>query len=337
MNFGETTRSLVQKEPLRLIDCGFLTAKLKAGGTIRLKKESLSSSQNILLKTIRDLWADNKPARILIPKSRQQYISTMTEAIIFSDISQLSNRNAMILADDIKGSNYLFEMCRFFHQNLMRQLKYELVKSNEKRLQFDKINSNIYIETADNKKAGRKYTLQYVHFSEIAFCDYAKEIMGGLTQSVPDLGRTLIVAESTGNGATGWFYDEVMRANKRNYGGIWKVLFIPFWMHDEYEKNYNREQIEDFLDDEEKDLVGIFEKNLIPQERWYRKLAWRRYAIENLCFCDLDLFHQEYPARLDDCFSSTGRPVFNLKQIHNRLNELSEKEIKPVFVGRVEY
>jgi len=89
--------------------------------------------------------------------------STLIEAIIYAYTSQRQNINSLILADDLDGSNYLFNMSKLYHEQVAKEFKHPLQRSNEKKIEFEGRHSQILVDTADNLDAGRKYTFQIAH------------------------------------------------------------------------------------------------------------------------------------------------------------------------------
>lgn len=153
----------VKKEPLKLIKLPFLKIKTKDG---RLIPFELNSTQKKLFAKIIQLWKQNKPIRIWCLKYRQGGISTLVEAIIYALTSQQPNRNALIMADENDKSEYLFQMSKLYHEKLVEDsphLAPALKKSNAKTLEFEKIRSQIIIETAENIDATRAFMFQFCH------------------------------------------------------------------------------------------------------------------------------------------------------------------------------
>jgi len=153
-------KAMVTSHPLLLVDQEFLSIKTKTQSIVKLK---LNNVQRIVFSRIEKLFIEKKPIRLLVLKARQTGISTLLEAILYSLVSMTEGVNALVIADDIKGSNYIFEMQKLFHEKLEGHLKPMLAHSNEKKLEFEGIHSQVLIDTADNKNAGRKFTLRYVH------------------------------------------------------------------------------------------------------------------------------------------------------------------------------
>lgn len=168
--------------------------------------------------------------------------STLIEALIYAFTSQRQNVNSLIIADDIDGANYLFGMSKLFHDELDPDLRHPLKLSNQKKLEFADRYSQILIDTADNTEAGRKYTFQFVHLSEVHYYRNAKILMLGLNQAVPELPMTMIIGETTGNGVGGYFFDQWGKAKKGETD--WVPIFLAWFEHDEYRINLTKEEQE---------------------------------------------------------------------------------------------
>lgn len=55
------------------------------------------------------------------------------------------------------------------------------------------------------------------------------------------------------------------------------------------------------------------------------QLEWRRWCIKNNCRGNEDAFRQEYPACPEEAFLMSGRPVFDLNVVAQRIAQLEEK------------
>ena len=314
---AEREKREYQKNPFKVIREGLLKIKTKAG---TYETFTLNPIQKKLLDQLEADWFASRPIRYRILKARQEGVSTLTEAILYVLAAFRPNNNALILADDIKGSNYLFDMSKLYHQSLQETSPWlvpKLKKDTEKALKFADNLSQIIIETGDNKEAGRKYTFRIVHISESAFIPNIGTIKTGLNQAVPDLAETIIIEETTANGAGGDFYDG-WNAPQDEYS-LWRNIFFAFFDNPEYSKPFESEEQKQRLlrtlgkdfrfnefDGEENELIDKFKCSL-------EQLNWRRWAIKNKCDGDLDKFHQEYPAYPEQAFLVSGRPRFNVK------------------------
>lgn len=320
-----------REDPFYLLESGKLWIKTKDASLIPLV---LNDDQKLILKTIKNIQAQGKPVRIWILKARQKGCSTLCEGIIYSHTSQRENMSALIVSDDIEGSNYLFEMSKLYQEKLEENephLAPELKRSNEKKLEFAKIHSLIRIDSAmsarmiiDGKKTsrvGRKLTLQLIHLSEVAYFPALKSLLIGLLQSVPKLPNTIIIGETTANGLGGDFYEEWQRAKRGE--SDWYPLFIPWFTSVEYSMPLEPGEVLE-LDEEEKRLK---EKYSITDEQ----LKWRRNTIRNECQGDVEIFKQEYPADDQEAFLSSGRPAFNVQVLREYLDKASE----PIAIGNL--
>lgn len=325
----EAEKLAVSIEPMFLVEGQFLTIKTKAGELLKLKLNSIQ--QKILIK-IKQILNSKKPVRLWILKARQAGVSTLIEAIIYANTSQKEATNSLVISDDIDGSNYIFGMQKLFQDSLDEHLRPVPKHSNEKKLEFDKIQSQILIDTSDNLEAGRKYTFRYVHLSEVAFFKDLKTLMLGLNQSVPNLPGTMIIGETTANGIGNQFYDEWHRCSS----GLsdWETFFIPWFEVEEYKYTmangwYPIEGI-NFTTPDAKDKFLMEEKNLkVKYNLSDEQLNWRRWCIINNCNGDILAFNQEYPDSAETAFISTGDLFFDKEK-------LKAQEIKkPITIGNI--
>lgn len=308
VEIAKSEKLLVELNPLNLVEHKFLTIKTKSEQLIKLE---LNSVQKIILAIIKKLMAEKKPIRLLILKARQTGCSTLIQAICYAFTSQKKGINAMVIADDIKGSNYIFDMQKLFYEVLEKHLKPKLKHSNEKKLEFEGIHSQVLIDTAENKNVGRKFTLQYAHLSEAAFFPDLDTIMLGLSQSVPNKPGTMIVIESTANGVGNGFYNRWEETVKGK--SDWKAIFIPWFELPEYSMPLGKDglyPIDNLKGDKTKFLK---EEPLLRQKHnlTSEQINWRRWCIINNCNGEVNLFRQEYPSTWQEAFIMSGDLFFN--------------------------
>lgn len=283
----------------------------------------LNEPQKRLYDIIKREWEAGRPVRIIILKARQMGFSTLTAAIIFWMAATAHAVRCMVVAHKDEATDNLFQMYKRFYENLPEQIKPSLQASNAKELVFDKpartsgrkgLGSRIRCATAGGKGIGRSYTLKALHLSEVAFWPGKKaQTLTGLLQAVPDEPGTLIIMESTPNGFEEFKnrWDDAVDAQREGREGYIPVFFAWFEM-----KEYRRKVPKGFeLTAEEAELQRVYDLDL-------QQLAWRRWAIENLCGGDLELFHQEYPASPEEAFISTGRCAFDKAALVIRLEQV---------------
>lgn len=316
----------IEQNPYLLVRAEYLKIKIKEPGigeTEFIKSFKLKQPQEKLVTLIESLREQGIPPRIWILKARQIGFSTLTEALIYSYTSQRKGRNACIIADDLKGTNYLFDMFKTYHEFFSKDFPHlapETKKSNEKALIFKDMYSGIYPDTADNLDAGQKYTFVDVHWSEVALYRDAETLFDGFMQSMPDHADTLFIGESTANGYGGFFYEQVMAAHEGS--SDWILFFVPWFDEPGYRKLVDFEQIafmEKTITKEEEALLKIHKCD-------WEQLWWRRWAIINKIAGGknsenvpkgyyqpderlqkpLETFHEKYPATVEEAFIATG-------------------------------
>ncbi len=103
--------------------------------------------------------------------------------------------------------------------------------SNARQMVFPALDSEYCVAAAD-ENAGRGWTIQNLHCSEVArWGRGGEEALASLRAAVVPGGE--IVLESTPNGAGGLFYEEWQRAPETGYSRH----FFPWWFEPSYKKN----------------------------------------------------------------------------------------------------
>ena len=320
----------MQNNPFLLIEEGNLMIKVKAGEIVALV---LNKAQQHINNIVKQLWKENKPIRLIVLKARQVGSTTDFMAIIYSIVSQRHSQTAAIIADEKGKANDIFEMAKLFQERCPMHLRPNIKKSNERKLEFEGTHSQIVIDTAENKDAGRSATLRYVLLSEYAYYRKAnaEAIMLGISHSVPSLGRTIIIKESTANGYN-HFKDEwdAAVAGENDYTAI----FIPWYWDD----GYMMKVVDDFKigdaaegevsKDEPSLSRQMAKENIIYIEE---RLAWRRWDIKNNCANNVDRFRQENPSTAEEAFLASGQCFFEQK----RLIEWLKLKRKPLFTANI--
>jgi len=202
-------------------------------------------------------------------------------------------------------------MTKRFHEHCPEILKPHTKYSSRRELSFDVLDSSFVVATAGGDSVGRGETLTHVHASELAFWNKstAQDIWNGLIQAVPNTKGTAVFVESTANGVTGIYYDLWKGAVEGTNGFV--PVFIPWFTDPNYReavpKNFERTP-------DEEDLAEKYD--LDDEQLMFR----RRKVAQN----GIDLFNQEYPAKPEDAFLNTGRPVFNPEQLTQCLEDAKD-------------
>ena len=253
----------------------------------------MNSGQKWLHERLNNQLDEQGNIRALILKARQVGISTYVEGRFFWKITQNRNANAFVLSHLAESTNSIFNMVRFFYDNVPHPaFKPDLASQSANALVFDGINSRYRVGTARSTQTGRGQTNRFVHGSEVAFYPQGSDIVAGLLQTVGGKDSEVIL-ESTANGAGGWFYDQVMKSLRGETE--WITCFIPwFWM-----KEYQRKPSPYFERTPEEDALAKT-YNLTDAQ-----LCFRRAKLDELG--SNDLFRQEYPSTPLESFLTSGR------------------------------
>lgn len=255
---------------------------------------------------VQEEYNAGRPVRIIVLKGRQLGISTVTEALLLNWCFMHPGANSLVLSKSTGDAEYLFEMTKLMWDNWPFKALFTESHKSVRRLAWLETGSSMKIATAKGKEVGRGQTIHAVHCSEVAFYPDPEGLMLALKQAVPDKPGTVIVLESTANGAGNWFHQEWFAAKAGESDFI--PLFFPWFLHEEYSIPTTTLTFSE-LSKEEREMMAKFDGIELPQ------LAWRRWCIRNKCGNDVRQFQQEYPNDDHEAFLVTGRNVFPLDKL----------------------
>lgn len=287
-----------------------------------------------------------KPIRLIVPKARKEGVSTFSVSHLVQRATLRPNQTCISVAQDKETAGELLQMATMIHANLPESSEWPQIKppianrSRRKELAFGNqarqaqltgdfgINSRLVADTAREFEAGRGFTYHGVHCSEVALWDDIKRKLTSLLNAVPDDPGTFVILESTSKGFNHWRNLCMQAVNGENE---FELVFLGWFEEPQYVRPFLSEQEHaEFIDtigtgawgEEEPELIEQF--GVTPEQ-----LNWRRWAIANRTQGDLDDFHQEYPATLEQSFLASGRTVFS-QLLVNRMVGAVEKEPLPV-------
>jgi hypothetical protein len=301
-------KSAFSDDPVAILKKGYLQIKTKDGDLMPFK---MNSSQRRIIDAIQKQRRQAIPVRIVILKSRQMGTSTLCEALIYAFCSLRGVSQGLVLADDEEGASDIFKMNETFYDGMSRQHPHLTPKKNrsdERRMEFLHTKSGIRIETANNKRAGRKYTYRYAHLTEVAFYPRFKELMAGLLPSIPDQPETILMLETTANGLGDFhqFWQEKKRLYEQGQTE-WIPIFLPWKDHEEYVRPFIIESVkEQFVRTMTQEELAVMKFHQLTLEQ----MNWRRHQIQDVYNGDQDKFEVEYPLSDREAFKSTSRRVF---------------------------
>jgi hypothetical protein len=276
-------------------------------------------AQLMVHKTLQMQHEKGLPVRAIVLKARREGVSTYTEGRFFCDVNRLPNRYACVCSADLDATNKVFKMARMFQDNMPTYAQTKTKYSSRKEIVYDEPHMSEFLcQTSGKGVLGRGGLTHYLHLTEFAFWDRAKEQFGGAAQEVPDSKDTAIIIESTANGVGDAFHDIFWQAldDWEQTGDLnnYLPIFLPWFIFPDYQRpvtgNFK-------LDDEEDEILHKFKLNL-------EQMAWRRWAIKNKCQGDDDLFKQEYPATPVEAFRHAGNPIFPAGMLQQQEKHLSD-------------
>lgn len=240
--------------------------------------------------------------RDIIPKARQEGVSTYFLARYTAASLRKRNVKAVIISHEAESTQRLLTRCQYFLNNI-RGPKPVVGRSGINVITFPKTDSMIWIGTAGSKKFGRGDTITHCHCSEYAYWPDPKTLLSGLLQAVPMSGE--IAIESTGNGVGNDYHKRALRAYEGK--SDWRCHFFNWLDFPEYRLDLSEEDKAHVLRNlnpewEEPELINL---GLTPGQ-----IVWRRIKIEEMDY-DLRLFKQEYPITFDECFQASGDSIFH--------------------------
>jgi hypothetical protein len=209
-------------------------------------------------------------------------------------------------------------MSQTFWAELPKEIQPTLDKSNVREMSFSKNGSKYRVWTAGAENPGRGTTNTCLLADEAAFWQNGERILAGMFQSIALLPGSIIIINSTSNGAQGVYYDLWNKAEKGE--GIFRPLFVPWFLQDEYRLN-SPTGME--LSVEERRLKE--EYNLDEAQ-----LFWRRIKISET---SNSTFKQEYPFTAEESFIQSGSSVFSKESLDKYLpiSPESIREFNDVF------
>lgn len=260
------------------------------------------------------------PIRMIILKARRMGVSTIIQMRMLHRASTILGWTGLTGAHRSDSSEFIHGM----NEKAWSSLPGGLQRPKQKGLQGREIlfeeGGGLSTFTAGSEAAGRGAGFLGLHASELGFWKQNPSgVLGGLLQVIPDAAGTIVVIESTANGLRNFFREQWTRACEGKSG--FTPFFFAWFEFPDYRLDLDQiteqraelihwhdgaldesfwQDYEEGAEDEEAVLAGLG----ITLEQ----LAWRRFAIADLCEGSIDFFHQEYPASPEQAFLSSGRP-----------------------------
>ena len=269
--------------------------KILDKNTSALQPFGFNKPQQIVHQKSEQMLRETGYVRLICVKARQQGISTYINGRGYWRTSLNMHWRSEILTHLDEATKNMLLMVRRFHEHCPVALRPKTSHDAVNALAFGALDSRYGLGTARSKGTGRSATARFFHGSEVAFWSNLKDNLAGVGQVVPLAEGTEVYLESTGNGRND-FYTLVYNALSETSLQPYRVIFVPWFMSDEYQLETIPKGLDLSDDDYEySDLYGLSLK----------QMAWRQFKIMGDFAGDVTLFDQEYPASLNRAFRRT--------------------------------
>lgn len=267
---------------------------------------------------------NNQPCRLIVLKPRQVGCSTKcahtcyhhmrrfpSDMVVIGDKAERTKKVYGIF-NDIAGHDGWATKWKSDYQFDTIKGKFTFTDGGEGVVEHD---------TALDAKAGISGTRQVVWLTEAARYrktnNLDKKVVTAVLNSLADVPKSLAIAESTAEGASGWYYEQWQGAvtlEERKRGAIgngWIKIFAAWFEFAEHslpKTSANSGYFKEELDDRERRGILLY--------KWTaEQIAWRRMAIASKCAGDARMFDQDYPEDAQSCFLASGRPRFDMDRL----------------------
>ena len=282
--------------------------------------------------------------RAFVVKPRQPGSSTLAQGTMFWKAALNKNFSCLLVALDDDNTANIFNMSRFFYENLSPLIRPEFRYSSKKELVFDAdkrknpnaigLGSSMQFQNSTRVQAGTGTTRHGVHISEAAkFNPHATTFLEhSLMPAIHLLPGTIIINESTTYPTGDWFREGCEKA--RSGLSEYILIFMPWWFEPEYQ--IPLEKGEKFRPTKEERFImklaadGQPNDSVPPFKISHEQLKWRR--LITLSRTDGErLFPQEYPHTFNDAWINFDLQVFDSRKLH----EMGPKIIEPILLGDI--
>lgn len=261
--------------------------------------------------------------RLIILKPRQVGCSTFCGEVCYHHMRRVQS-DMIIMGDVAKRTEKVWTMFQDIEKRDTFGWDSTIVVSNTEKIRFSYADGSeglVEHDTALDPKAGISGTRQVVWLTEAARYMKTggrdKKVITAVLNSLPNAKNTICMAESTAEGAHGWFYETHQGAvsledrRKGVIGNGWIKVFAPWFAFQEHQLECRPENADYFdgdLDERERRGIDLYQ--------WSdQQIAWRRMKIKADCANDSRMFDQDFPEDPQSCFLASGRPRFDLDAI----------------------
>jgi len=297
----------------------FIRIRGKDGREIGFKP---NAAQLYIAKRKTEAVAAGRKPWFLLPKARRMGVTTRESIVSFRRCHVFQGQHCAAVAFRDEDVTSIFDdQARRFLAKLPEWFRPAMRRSNARELLFEHGGSGSRFFVVTGRAAGggggvRGGTVQRVHVTEAAYAPAnldMDDIMAGYTLAASHGDVTM---ESTGNGPTGWFYDEVQRSLTGK--SEWTTIFAPWFLLEEYRETipegvtiepgvpHHDDYRETVLDEVEfiERVRREWGMEILPEQLLFRRVMRRQYAKGRK-------FLDQFPEQIHDCFQAAAGCFFD--------------------------
>ena len=245
----------------------------------------------------------NLPIRIVVAKARKEGLSTWAQAVQAYLCENVTGFKAVTLAHTGIDTEAIFGLAKTVYECYPDE-RTGAITTNK----ITWPTGSIYqARTAGSDGVGRGSTFNAAHLSEVAFWErklgMSSDAIRGVFNAVPLVPNTMIIAESTGDGPVGMFYELCTSAERNDRSTPFKLLFIPWYEDEDYRVTPHEGWVPS------KDAAELHERYpVLTTDQLY---FWEQKRTEHVGAGGTHFeFLREYPSCLSECFTSAEGRVY---------------------------
>lgn len=287
----------------------------------RVRPWRCNNTQHMVLNAYFEDKDAGKPHRGVYLKGRQQGCSTGVSGIGYMHMMCHRGANLLIASEEKQASGKnIYNMYRLYKEKFPIQYPLRSDVNNELIEFGDELNNGLIRVSGERKVVS--FTYKFIHLSEAAKFQQLDEFMDEMLETVPmHLKDASIFVESTAEAYGDQFHELWQMAEKGSTEGVgWKAVFIPWYVHEEYEYPFKdeveKEKFAESLNNSKESRYGdevtllkdtpVIEIPTINGKvkkvgMTLEKLKWRRDKIAMSKY-SLARFHRQYPTTADEAF-----------------------------------
>ena len=323
----------------------------KSGAMIPFR---LNYPQRLTLKKLEDMRHEGKPIYLIILKARQWGGSTLSQlyikwmqsyrhegwnSIILAQVKSISKKIKSMYRVSIKqqqGWTIGAEGCKLQFSPFENDSNTFVISDGKRILR----NNTISIASFENYDNVRGDNFHCAHFSEVAYWKLTEEhdpekVLSSVKGGIDNIPDNIQIYESSGRGASGFFYDMCQSAMRKDGSSSYEFIFIPCWVIEK-----DMEKVDDPMEfakwlydnkDDSKVLKGYRENG-----KWF----WHMWQI-GASFEAINWYRHERNGYLSHSAMATEAPIDHVEAFQNSGNlvfdRYSIEDLKETFCKKPKY